>query len=109
MPCNCLSSLERQQVAKDYAESVSAAFVEDVGGFCPEMINYVVEHIVSRLVYVQIISSEFSEGRERIVNDDVAVERAAKQLFEMSRTAPAVLSEILNEMRVVRGEKNASH
>ena len=101
--CKCAGTLEIIHAANDYAETVAAQLVEDWTGGCPELVDLAVDHIVARLIHVQVIAHDdgLGEGQRLLTAVEKTLRRASTRL-------PALLSTIIEEANK-KGVKNASH
>jgi hypothetical protein len=101
--CSCIEELDQRELANDFAEQLTCELIENMGGVCPAMMDFVVEQVIARFVHVAVFChDENLEHSERKTLD--AVE---KYLFKLSRTTPAALKLIMDEQRIKEGPANA--
>jgi hypothetical protein len=101
--CSCINDLGQLQIADTFAEEVACHFVDTMGGTCPEMMDYVVERVIARLVHVAVWNhDETLEHSERKTLD-----ATAEYLFRLSKTTPAALKIIMDESARSKEPSNA--
>jgi hypothetical protein len=74
---------------------------------CPEMINFLVDQTVARLVHIALMHEDRELDPTMEMYDARTLDRAHDRLITMSGTLPAVLQVIMTEGRA--GERNASN
>jgi hypothetical protein len=101
--CTCLKLLEMQEGIKTFADEAAVSVVELFGDACPELVGNVVDHIVARLLHIQILSDDHE------IEDHRLPEEMEKRITAMSGRLPALLMVIIQEAMAREGTVDVRH
>jgi hypothetical protein len=99
-----MENIEKREIAISYSDMLVNDVFNTFGGCCEEVLEYVVEQTVVRLVHVMASIRH----HEREIDDVKVYDEVAKMLHTIEKNSPGTLNLILQEYRA-KESTNARH